>query len=220
MDSRAQELLEKYLDEIEEELETVSRSQRREIVTEIRSHLLAQWEDTYEKNGAAMLNILDQFGDPREIAGDYVGKTETRTPASPSATFPVPAVLIVLLTVFLWPVGIVLAWMSPFWRTKHKTVATVLPLLALVGIVLFMLPARVYMSSQVEYSTEIVENVMIDGEVSTIGGPGQIVIRGSRQPGRFFSVLIGFLGVAFILVCNPLGSGLYLAVTVDKNVLN
>lgn len=223
MEPRAKELLDKYLDEIEEELADVSRSQRREFVTEIRSHLLAQWEDIAEKNGAAMLNILDQFGDPREIAADFLGRTEPLRPSPPPASFPVPAILIVLLTVFLWPVGIVLAWLSPFWATKHKAVATVLPLLALVGIVLFMFPARTYMSSQVEYATEIIEVISgengdyIERAVGGVEGPGSIVIERGRQPGGVFSMIIAFLGVAFVLVCNPLGSGIYLAVTMERS---
>lgn len=127
MDRKTEIELQRYLDEIERELERLPRTTRGEIVAEIRSHLLEEWGRCGEQNRENMLHIMNNFGEPREIAAGYLGQRPGVPAPTGGVSSPPPTWLVLLLTVFLWPAGIILAWLSPAWRTRDKLVATLIP---------------------------------------------------------------------------------------------
>ena len=129
MDRKTEIELRRYLGEIERELERLPRTARGEIVAEIRSHLLEEWGRCGEQNRENMLHIMNNFGEPREIAAGYLEQRPGGpAPTGGTASAP-PPWLVLLLTIFLWPAGIILAWLSPAWRTRDKLVATLIPVL-------------------------------------------------------------------------------------------
>ncbi len=137
MDRNTEIVLRRYLGEIERELERLPRTVRREIVTEIRSHLLEEWRRCDEPTTENLLNIINNFGEPREIAAGYFEEYSGKPAGAcrSEASYP-PSWLVIALTVFIWPAGIILAWLSPAWRTRDKLIATLVPLLLFFGIVL------------------------------------------------------------------------------------
>ena len=142
MDRKSENVLRRYLGEIERELERLPRTVRREIAAEIRSHLLEEWRRCDEPTTKKLLSIINNFGEPREIAAGYLEEYsgEPAGACRGEAPYP-PSWLVIALTVFLWPVGIILAWLSPAWRTRDKLIATLIPLflflIVLVGVWLF-----------------------------------------------------------------------------------
>ena len=130
MDRKTEIILRCYLEEIERELERLPRTARREITAEIRSHLLEEWRRCDQQSTENLLNIINNFGEPREIAAGYLEEYSGRPAASCRSNAPYPpSWLVIVLTVFIWPAGIILAWLSPAWRTRDKLIATLLPLL-------------------------------------------------------------------------------------------
>jgi uncharacterized membrane protein len=130
MDRKTEIVLRRYLGEIETELAGLSRTARQEIVTEIRSHLLEEWCRCDQQSTENLMNIINNFGEPREIAAGYLEEYSGLPAVSCRSEAPYPpSWLVIVLTVFLWPAGIILAWLSPAWKTRDKLIATLIPLL-------------------------------------------------------------------------------------------
>ncbi len=98
------------------------------------THLVEKWENGAEKTEERLLGVINDFGDPREIAEDYRSKSETE--ARPKGSYP-PTWLVLVLTVFLWPAGIILAWISPAWKLRDKIIATLIPVVLTGALILF-----------------------------------------------------------------------------------
>ncbi len=139
MESKLEKILNKYLKHIEIELEELPSTVRQEHIAEIRSHLMDEWEALGEKTEENLLLAINNFGDPREIAKEYLDRSP-QADGNKSLSYP-PTWLVIALTVFIWPAGIILAWISPAWRTRDKLIATFIPLIA----PLFVLGIRVLM---------------------------------------------------------------------------
>jgi uncharacterized membrane protein len=132
MEHRLEKILSSYLQEIESKLGELSYAVRKEFMAEIRSHLLEKWESGEGQTEESLLQVIAEFGDPQEIAEDYLGKFAGET--KPKGSYP-PTWLVVALTAFIWPVGIILAWLSPAWSLRDKVIATLIPAL---GFALFL----------------------------------------------------------------------------------
>ena len=133
MEQELKEILDSYLEEIEAELGAVPRASRAEFIAEIRSHLQEEWKDRGSQTEQELLQIIHNFGSPQEIAGEYLEKF----PATGHDRTSYPATwLILVLTVFIWPVGIVLAWLSPAWKMRDKIIATLIPIIIILILVL------------------------------------------------------------------------------------
>jgi uncharacterized membrane protein len=145
MDPKLRKILNRYLGEIEARLEGISYAARKEFITEIRSHLVEKWESSGEKTEESLLQVINDFGDPREIAEDYLAKAGGE--ARLRGAYP-PTWLVLALTAFIWPVGIILAWVSPAWKLRDKIIATLIP------VVIFLL---FFMMSFLAVSTSVGE---------------------------------------------------------------
>lgn len=142
MDRKLEYILNKYLKHIEIELEGLTPFARKEYLAEIRSHLVDEWESFAEQSEENLLHVINNFGDPREIAADYLAKSPGEVESKSS--YP-PTWLVLVLTIFFWPAGIILAWLSPAWRVRDKVIATLIPLLIPVLIFAFLYPVRSFM---------------------------------------------------------------------------
>lgn len=139
-------LAEDYLQRLRLAAEGLPRSDRDELVTELRSHLETGLPP--DASEADVRNFLENLGAPEEIAA--AAREETAPPdpgdpapvtAGPWGTLEVLAVLGLTVGVFLLPVvgpiaGIGLAWASVRWTRREKVVATALTVLPLLGLVL------------------------------------------------------------------------------------
>ncbi|MCW3490351.1 HAAS signaling domain-containing protein [Dethiobacter alkaliphilus] len=218
MDYQSEQLLNQYLDDVERELSDISPSLRRDFVAEIRSHFVEEWNHTAGGSPSEMRNILERFGDAREIAAEFREKHNLAEKRQIPTTQPFPPVLIIILTIFLWPVGIILAWLSPSWETRHKVVATVLPVFMLLLLPMAAIGAYTTSVESVSYVQEVdISNGYSESPVGGAEGPERIYVEQSREtgPSRLLSIVGFIVAGTLVLIGNPLGSGIYLAITKD-----
>ena len=121
----AEELVDAYLDRLDAALAGVPVDRREEIVSEIRSHIAEERAAVSDETDADLHNLLERLGDPEVIA------LAARPPVAPvmaehSSVGPIE-ILALVLTPIIWPVGVILYWVSPRWRTRDKVIATLLP---------------------------------------------------------------------------------------------
>jgi uncharacterized membrane protein len=119
-----------YLARLESELIPVPADRRQELLADVREHLAEARAVLAEETDADLLNFLDRFGDPAELA-----RAAMDAPAEPAVALP-PAypttgwgwieVAAILLLILVWPAGAILVWLSRFWRTRDKLIATIL----------------------------------------------------------------------------------------------
>jgi uncharacterized membrane protein len=164
MDRNIEKILTKYLKEIETSLEQISFAARKEFIAEIRSHLVEKWESFDVQSEESLLQVINEFGDPREIAEDYLAKSAGEE--KPRGPHP-PTWLVVGLTVFIWPVGIILAWISPAWRFRDKIIATLIP----VVIGGFLLVSALALGAVYESETELINEDIV--EIIEMEVPGE-----------------------------------------------
>lgn len=211
-----EKILEKFLSDMERELSGLSELEKQEITAEIRAHLMEKWKET-EGTAADMLNTIEEFGAPEEIAREYTG-----TRPQPSTSSP-PAWLTVVLTIIFWPAGIILAWLSPHWRTKHKLVATLIPpvLLVLVLVAVAVLSAGYavkFTDTVHEFTSYEVtpSDLVFDPRIQPDNFDGQYeYVQRISGPARLVGMLVSVLNILILIafLCSPLISGVYLAVT-------
>jgi uncharacterized membrane protein len=159
--TRLHSLAEQYLGRLDAEARFLPDQDREELLAEVRGHLEAGLPK--DASDADVRNLLRDLGSPVDIAAAAAAESgpgpafeqtprERRGDASPASPWGLVEILAVVgLTVgaFLLPVigplvGVCLAWASPRWTRREKTVATVLTFLPLVALAL---GAAVLMSS-------------------------------------------------------------------------
>jgi len=127
MSSTADKLVERYLKHLDVELNELPRARRREIVDEISGHIVAARADLQAETEADVRNVLENLGDPAEIAAEARERfgVQPRT----SGWSEIAAVILLLigglvLPVVGWFVGLVLLWASNAWNTRDKLIGT------------------------------------------------------------------------------------------------
>jgi hypothetical protein len=120
----ADDLVGKYMKQLESELADLPRARRREILDEIGEHIAeAQAESEVD-----VRNVLDRVGDPDEIAEEARSRFGVKRAKSGA----VEILALVLLPlggfVFLvgWFVGVALLWGSSVWTTREKLLGTLI----------------------------------------------------------------------------------------------
>jgi uncharacterized membrane protein len=119
-----------YLARLEAELTPLPADRRQELLADVKEHLAEARAVLGQETDADLLNLLDRFGDPAELA-----RAAMDAPAEPAVALP-PAYLTegwgwievaaILLLILVWPAGAILVWLSRFWRTRDKLIATIM----------------------------------------------------------------------------------------------
>jgi uncharacterized membrane protein len=127
----ADEITAGYLARLEAALAPVPEARRRELLDDVRGHIAEARSALTDETDADLLNILDRLGDPADMAAAELGRAES----APHAESPAPVhrrsrgldVAALILLVLVWPVGVVLLWMSDAWTTRDKLIGTLVP---------------------------------------------------------------------------------------------
>jgi hypothetical protein len=138
MSTRADALINEYLDRLEEELADFPSTRRRELVQEISAHIAEARASLENEDEASIRNLLDRMGDPADIAAEAAGPPAAEAPPPPpqqaktrGSGWDVAALVMLLvggliLPVVGWFVGVVLLWTSETWSTGEKLLGTLL----------------------------------------------------------------------------------------------
>lgn len=131
MDLEVQRMIDSYLRRLENELSDVPAGARRELVEDVRAHIQEALAEAGEPSQAAVLNVLERLGEPADLAREERERLGlTPEPAAEQGPDLLSAAAVVLTALF-WPVGVLLAWLSPRWSGRDKAVATLMPVLGL-----------------------------------------------------------------------------------------
>jgi hypothetical protein len=130
MNGQAQAVVDSYMKDLKRELRALPRDRRQEILEDIEGHI----DESLGRNGTASeadaRNLLDQLGEPSEIARD----ARERFGIKPLryGTLEKWAVALLafgwLLGGLGWLLGVFLLWSSNAWNGTEKLLATILPL--------------------------------------------------------------------------------------------
>ena len=141
--TRLHSLAEQYLGQLQDAARVLPDEDREELLAEVRGHLEAGLPD--DPSDAQVRNLIQDLGSPADIvasAGPESGQVRaTAPPAGPWGAVEILAVLGLTVGTFLLPIvgpiiGMCLAWTSPRWTRREKTIATVLAFLPLLALVL------------------------------------------------------------------------------------
>jgi hypothetical protein len=124
----ADRLVDAYLKRLERELADLPRGRRRELVGEIADHIAEARAALPHEGEAEIRTLLDQVGDPADIADEARERFEVR-PRRRGVTEIVTLILLLVggfVFVVGWFVGLVLLWVSDAWTTREKLVGTLL----------------------------------------------------------------------------------------------
>ncbi len=209
-------LVDRYLRELDRELEGVPAARRRELLEDLRGHIEEAWADSQDRTRAGLLNLLERLGDPRSLAREERERLGLPNPSDDRG----PGLLevaAVVFTIFFWPVGVLLAWLSPRWYGRDKLVATALPLLGLVLVITSSavayttysaapVPVKSYQVavSETSPSPAAAPTVEVDTPVRPVASQSPSTLATIRAIAVRSLVLFGLIGA-------PFTAGLYLA---------
>ena len=134
MKTKVDQLIEDYLRQLRSEIRDLARDRQSELIEEIRVHITEARGDLEPETEAGILMILDQIGDPAEIAAEARRRLGTRTRRLRGMEL--AALILLLIGGFIVPVvgwfaGVVLLWGSSAWDRREKLIGTLLPPLGL-----------------------------------------------------------------------------------------
>ncbi|HEV8669947.1 MAG TPA: hypothetical protein VGS01_04335 [Candidatus Limnocylindria bacterium] len=129
----ATDIVEGYLARLELALSGSDPARRAELLEDVRAHIAEARAALTEETDAALLAILDRLGDPSAVADGLaedaplsdIRDSRTARPIAASRWGLLEAGAL-LLTFFVWPVGVLLAWLSRSWDRQEKVVATLI----------------------------------------------------------------------------------------------
>ena len=188
----ADQLIDGYLARLNAAAADLPRSARQEFVDDMRAHIAEARAREPEETDATILNILDRLGEPAVV----VAEARERLGIRPSQPYR-PGFLevaAVILVPFLWPIGVILLWMSPAWHWRDKLIGTLVPPGGYIGLGI-ILAAGV---SSNRSCTTIIDQA------------GRVVQNSCSGGGELPQVLSALL--AILILGSPLFSAAYLAV--------
>lgn len=121
----ASQLIDGYLARLRDAATDLPKSNRSELIDDMRSHIAEARSRDGDETDASILNILDRLGEPGVVAAEARERLGLRAPqpARPGAL----EIAAVILVPFFWPIGVILLWMSPAWNWRDKLIGTLLP---------------------------------------------------------------------------------------------
>jgi uncharacterized membrane protein len=212
-----------YLEQVAHEIEDIPEADQQEILSDLRSHIDEAVGGIDRGSEAAIRTALDRLGHPHDVAREARSSLSDSEPASSPAHEPregdkTPSALevaAIILTALFWPIGVLLAWISPRWLTKDKVIATLIPAVssALLGVVVLGgLVVYGADSSVVSVSTVVDEEVVAPGESSnpeprSPSDFGQDAA--SEGSGARLLVVFAFIGA---VIAGPFVTAVFLAI--------
>jgi uncharacterized membrane protein len=116
-----------YLAQLELALADTPASRRDELMGEIKDHIATARAHLESESDADVLNLLERLGDPAELASSAnPDDSNTKPQVSPFASGWLD-IAAVVLTPIVWPVGVILLWMSSAWSVRDKVIGTLVP---------------------------------------------------------------------------------------------
>jgi hypothetical protein len=131
-------IIEGYLVRLRTALGDLPGPRQQELVEDVRRHIAEARAGLAAETDADILNILDRIGEPGDIAAE--AREPVGAPARKSASIGILEVGALVLTPFLWPIGVILLWVSSSWNTRDKLIGTLVPPGGYLGLV--FLPSR------------------------------------------------------------------------------
>jgi uncharacterized membrane protein len=128
----ADQLIDGYLARLRVAAADLPASVRDELIDDMRAHITEARARESDETDATILNILDRLGEPEAVVTEAARRPDVFGSGQPSGR-PEPyrpgilEIAALVLLPFLWPVGVVLLWISPAWKIRDKVVGTVLP---------------------------------------------------------------------------------------------
>ena len=121
----AVQLIDGYLARLSAAAADLPRSARDELIDDMRIHIDEARGREPDETDASVLNILDRLGEPASVVADARDRLGIRPPQPYRPG--VLEVAAVILLPFLWPIGVILLWMSPAWHWRDKLIGTLVP---------------------------------------------------------------------------------------------
>lgn len=121
----AEQLIDGYLAQLRAAAADLPKAARDELLTDVQAHIAEARGRERDETDATILNILDRLGEPTAVlaeAGDRL-RVEPETPYRPGLL----EIAAIVLLPFIWPVGVILLWISPAWKTRDKLIGSLLP---------------------------------------------------------------------------------------------
>jgi hypothetical protein len=123
----ADQLIDGYLARLRAAASDLPKSARDELISDMRSHIAeARSRESAEETDATILNILDRLGEPAVVVAEARERLGVRMP-QPERPGLLEIASLVLLP-FVWPVGVILLWLSPMWKTRDKVIGSLFSL--------------------------------------------------------------------------------------------
>jgi hypothetical protein len=124
--AHADQIISGYLSRLEVAVRTLPGGRGAELIDVFREHIAEARAQLVDESDADLLNILDRLGDPADIVAEEHARVGARSPAPLDSRNLVDVLAIVALLI-IWPVGVVLLWISDAWSTRDKLIGTLLP---------------------------------------------------------------------------------------------
>jgi 4-amino-4-deoxy-L-arabinose transferase-like glycosyltransferase len=131
MTTNVDTLVDTYLRELDQQLQGLPRTRRRELLAEVRDHISSARAELDAQTEARVRTVLERMGDPAEIAA------EARERFGHAAGAPVPegtpwleviALVLLLVPVVGWIPAVILIALSRHWSRREKLTAWLVPL--------------------------------------------------------------------------------------------
>lgn len=217
--SQSERMIRQYLDRVAGELHDLPATERSEILSDLRAHIDEAVGDPATASEADVRNVLERLGDPVELARESrERRSDEASDRSPGVYRRVKTgpgaleVVAIVLTALFWPIGVILAWLSPRWLHRDKVIATIVPFVSLLLMIAALVPV---------WTGGGIESVGADPEVvqtSPAGGPQQIeppdttVTRNGESIWSAIGRLLVVAGFLVSTVGGPFIAAIYLAI--------
>jgi hypothetical protein len=213
--TRYDDLVASYLDELTEALAGLPRARRSELLDDIADHIDALLAEAAERGPVtreAVDAVLAEIGEPAAIARAAGAET---LPAQGATRWDKAIIAILLvggivLPVLGWLIGVVMLWISSAWRVKDKVIGTLLvPGGLLLPLVLVLVGGLGSTGSTRSCSNSpTIVGTTVHGHQTVVQGPGGLHCTGG---GTQVGVLIVFLLILAFSVIGPFVGATWLA---------
>jgi uncharacterized membrane protein len=125
----ADKLIDRYLNDLREDIRDLPRGRQNELVAEIRDHIDSALAETHTRDEATVRNVLERLGDPSDIAEE--ARERFGIPKPKAGFREIAAVILlpiggILIPVIGWVIGLILLWSSPVWTSRDKWIGSLI----------------------------------------------------------------------------------------------